>query len=157
MNFADSIKSCFSNYATFSGRALRSEFWWWQLFLLIVLGVLTLTGPGVLLALGLVLPTWAVAVRRLHDLDKSGWKILWYVIPLFALILLLTWNTRRGTKGPNQYGEDPLGDSTPIKSASPLSAISDKAEQLSKLKILLETGAVTQIEFDKMKAELLAG
>jgi uncharacterized membrane protein YhaH (DUF805 family) len=121
MNFVDSIKSCFSNYATFGGRASRSEFWWFQLFLLIVLTALIFTGPGVLLSLGLVLPSWAVAVRRLHDIDKSGWNILWYAIPLIALILLFVWNCRKGTEGDNDYGQDPLADSGPTTIRSPLS------------------------------------
>jgi uncharacterized membrane protein YhaH (DUF805 family) len=157
MDFAESIKSCFSNYATFSGRASRSEFWWFQLFQLILVAALALTGPGIFLALATLLPAWAVGVRRLHDIDKSGWNILWYVLPGIGLILLLIWNTRRGTEGENGYGQDPLADSAPIRSPSPSATVSDKAEQLAKLKVLLETNAITQVEFDKMKAELLAG
>lgn len=157
MNFAESIKSCFSNYVTFSGRASRSEFWWFQLFQLMAVSILALTGPGIFLALATLLPAWAVGVRRLHDIDKSGWNILWYFIPVVGVILVLVWNTRRGTEGTNDYGDDPLGGYTPTKSPSPLSSVADKAEQLSKLKVLLESGAVSQAEFDKMKAELLAG
>lgn len=156
MSFSESIKSCFSNYATFSGRASRSEFWWFHLFLTIALAALTLTGPGVFLALALVLPAWAVGVRRLHDIDKSGWNILFYAIPGVGLILYLFWNTRRGTEGANIYGEDPLAEYMPVKASFGAPTIGDKADQLAKLKVLLETNAITQAEFDRMKAELLA-
>lgn len=157
MTFLESIKSCFSNYATFSGRASRSEFWWFQLFQLVLVAALALTGPGIFLAFATLLPAWAVGVRRLHDIDKSGWNILWYALPGVGLILLLIWNTRRGTEGANDYGQDPFADNMPIKGLSPSATVSDKAEQLAKLKVLLETNAITQAEFDKMKAELLAG
>lgn len=157
MDFAGSIKSCFSNYATFSGRASRSEFWWFQLFQLLLIAVLAMTGPGIFLALVTLLPAWAVGVRRLHDIDKSGWNILCYFIPVLGVILILLWNTKRGTDGTNDYGDDPLGGDAPTKPQSSVSSVGEKAEQLSRLKVLLESGAITPTEFDKMKADLLAG
>jgi uncharacterized membrane protein YhaH (DUF805 family) len=157
MGFAASISSCFSNYVTFDGRAPRSEFWFFYLFAVIATSALIFTGPGVFLSIAFVLPLWAVGIRRLHDIDKSGWNILWYAIPPVALILIFVWNARRGTKGANDYGQDPLADSPSITAPSPVSNVADKAEQLTKLKVLLETGAVNQAEFEKMKAEILEG
>ena len=90
MNFGQAIKSGFSNYVTFSGRAARSEFWYWTLFVVLVTmaaGILdrglfdfdesTTTGVfGPLVSLIFFLPGLAVSVRRLHDLDRSGWWLL---------------------------------------------------------------------------------
>ena len=56
----------------------------------------------------LALPGLAVPIRRLHDLDKSGWWILIGFIPLIGIIILLLWFVRRGSEGPNLFGDDPL-------------------------------------------------
>lgn len=80
MGFAEAVKSGLSQYAGFSGRARRSEYWWFQLFFLLVLavaaGVDAAVGTeAVLFAvafLALMLPTLAVSVRRLHDTGRSG-------------------------------------------------------------------------------------
>lgn len=81
----DAVKVCFTKYATFSGRATRSEFWYFQLFLLLVniaLNIMSLVSPGffmvisVLWGFGVMIPALAVAVRRLHDVGKSGWYVL---------------------------------------------------------------------------------
>jgi uncharacterized membrane protein YhaH (DUF805 family) len=155
MGFVASIQSCFSSYATFSGRASRSEFWWFQVFMFLAGAALVFTGPGVFLAVAVILPAWAVGTRRLHDIGKSGWNFLWYVIPVLGLILFLIWNTRKGTDGANDYGEDPLRDAAPSPGMRNISAVADKAEQLAKIKVLLESGTINQGEFDRMKAELL--
>ncbi len=76
LTFGQAIQSVFNKYATFTGRASRSEYWWWVLFTFIVsvvfniIGVKWLTG---IVNLALFLPGLAVLVRRLHDIDKSGW------------------------------------------------------------------------------------
>lgn len=130
MDISTSIKTCFSKYVTFSGRAQRSEFWWWVLFIMITNVILTIvdstlfgtvtTGPGSFEAstempvlsgiFGLVtlLPSISVAVRRLHDTDRSGW---WYwiaLVPLVGFIFLIVWFASEGTRGQNRYGRDPL-------------------------------------------------
>jgi uncharacterized membrane protein YhaH (DUF805 family) len=160
MGFFASIGSCFGKYATFSGRASRSEFWWFFLFCCLVSAPGAILGPFVaLVALPLALPSLAVGVRRLHDLDTSGWWILAYPIPIIGLFLFIIWNCRKGAAGENRFGANPLGESSgPAGYTQPLSATSmtDKAEQLAKIKNLLEAGTVNQEEFDRMKAEVLA-
>ena len=130
MTFMDSISVCFSKYITFSGRAQRSEFWWFVLLLAVTGTILdaadsVIFGKSVfmlgwmnfsyssgfiadLFALATFLPMWAVEVRRLHDIGKSGWWLLLWLIPLIGAIILLIWMIRKGTDGDNQYGPDPL-------------------------------------------------
>jgi uncharacterized membrane protein YhaH (DUF805 family) len=120
MGFTEAITSGFRNYVNFSGRAVRSEFWYWVLFAIlasIVAGLIDLALFGIegsspinsLVGLALFLPGLAVSVRRLHDLDRSGWWILLGLIPLVGIIILIVWYCQRGTNGPNRFGPDPLG------------------------------------------------
>jgi uncharacterized membrane protein YhaH (DUF805 family) len=118
MGFFDAISSVFSKYVTFSGRAPRSEFWWFWLFSAIVStaidgGTMARTRePSVLAAiwhLAVLLPTLAVFVRRLHDTDKSGWWWWLWLIPVIGWIVLIVFLATRGTPGPNRFGPDPLG------------------------------------------------
>ena len=117
MNFQTAVKTCFQKYATFSGRALRSEYWWWFLFVLL-LNIASATldasmigdidGPiSAILAIGLLLPNLAVSVRRLHDIDRSGWWFLILLIPLVGLIMFIFWMCQESTYGANKYGNDP--------------------------------------------------
>ncbi|WP_424944721.1 DUF805 domain-containing protein [Aliiroseovarius crassostreae] len=130
MNFQTAVKTCFSKYVTFQGRAARSEFWWFALFVwggqLIlsvvdstVFGTVTTSENGFsaqtnmpvlsgLFSLVVFLPSISVVVRRLHDKDRTGW---WYwiaLVPLLGALLLLFWFVTEGTRGPNRYGPDPL-------------------------------------------------
>jgi uncharacterized membrane protein YhaH (DUF805 family) len=71
--------------------------------------------PYCVYALWAIIPGLAVTVRRLHDLDKSGWHLLIGLIPLVGGIILLIWYCTEGTRGPNRYGPDPLaGHAAPI-------------------------------------------
>ena len=115
MGFGDAIKSGFNKYVTFSGRAPRSEYWFWSLFTIIasivagiVDGILDLGFVGAIVSLGLFLPSLAVAIRRLHDIDRTGW---WVLISLtgIGIILLIVWACIKGTAGANRFGSDPLG------------------------------------------------
>ena len=103
MDFATSIKTCFSKYAVFSGRASRSEFWWFALFGLIggivtavidvmILGYSTESyGPtNIIFTVITFLPYLAVGARRLHDINKSGWWQL-IVLTVIGIILLIIW------------------------------------------------------------------
>lgn len=107
-----------SKYATFSGRAARSEFWFWTLFVFLIQIVANIvdialdmeTGTGIIslvLSLALLLPGIAVGVRRLHDIDRTGW---WWLIAFtgIGVILLIVWACFKGTAGPNRFGVDPL-------------------------------------------------
>ncbi|MBN1442063.1 MAG: DUF805 domain-containing protein [Planctomycetes bacterium] len=102
-------------YAVFDGRARRKEFWMFCLFNLVIAFVLgfvegLLGSPGVvgiLYGLAVIIPSIAVAVRRLHDTDRSGWWVLIGLIPLIGLIILIVFYVQDGTPGPNQYGESP--------------------------------------------------
>jgi uncharacterized membrane protein YhaH (DUF805 family) len=118
MNFQEAISSGFRNYVTFAGRAARSEYWFLTLFTILVgVGAAILDAaffPGLtaspvhsLVSLALFLPGLAVSVRRLHDLDRTGWWLL-IILTGIGLILLLIWFCLRGTSGPNRYGPDPL-------------------------------------------------
>jgi uncharacterized membrane protein YhaH (DUF805 family) len=119
MNFQDAILSGFRNYVGFAGRAARSEYWYWVLFALLV-GIVTSIldaaifpdadfGPlNAVSSLILLLPGIAVAARRLHDIDYSGWWLL-LAFTLIGLVVLVIWFCMRGTSGPNRFGPDPLG------------------------------------------------
>jgi uncharacterized membrane protein YhaH (DUF805 family) len=115
MNFGQAISSGFSNYVNFSGRASRSEYWYWFLFVVLgqivtmiidsVIGIQLTTG---IFSLVVLLPGIAVGVRRLHDLDRSGWWLLLGLVPLVGAIVLIIWFCTGGTPGPNRFGPDPL-------------------------------------------------
>jgi len=111
MNAWEYFVSAIKKYAVFNGRARRAEYWWFVLFnalitwgALLVGGVLGLDNVLYILAiLALFLPGLAAAVRRMHDVGKSGWYCL---IPIYNIVLLAT----AGNTGPNQYGPDPKGE-----------------------------------------------
>ena len=116
MGFTQAIAAGFKKYAGFSGRARRSEFWFWTLFTIvgviaavIVDAILAIVLFYPIFAIGTILPSLAVSVRRLHDTDKSGWSILISLIPFIGSIILLIWYLGEGTPGENKYGPEPLG------------------------------------------------
>lgn len=105
MTFGESIKTCFSKYADFNGRASRPEYWWWVLFVVLVClaaSMISLTLSS-LVNLAILLPSLAVCARRLHDTNRSGWLQLVGIIPLIGWILLILWTAQEG-KEPNRYG-----------------------------------------------------
>lgn len=104
MTFSESISTCFSKYAAFEGRASRSEYWWFFLFTFLASlasGMVSETLSG-LFSLGVLLPSLAVGVRRLHDVDKSGWFLLLWLVPIVGWIVLIVWAVQEG-KEPNRY------------------------------------------------------
>lgn len=118
MTFQEAIRTCFEKYTVFSGRARRSEFWWWILFIAVVNLVLggldnALFGTGGLQLLGIafglatLLPTLAVAARRLHDRDMSPWWLLLWLLPGVGFLVVLLICAFEGTKGANRYGPEP--------------------------------------------------
>jgi len=118
------------NFSNFEGRARRSEYWWFTLInaifgivvfilsivVLIIFGSLELPGVGavifllmnVIYAFAVFVPSFAAGVRRLHDIDKSGWLMVLAFVPLASIVLLILLFVE-GTPGPNQFGADPTG------------------------------------------------
>ena len=123
MNFLNAVKSYFVRWNDFKTRSSRSEYWWATLFS--VLGSLALellnvaiasNPPALILTISILvliflifmmIASLALAVRRLHDLDKSGW---WYllVFTIIGIIPLTIWFCFKGTEGENRFGENPL-------------------------------------------------
>lgn len=123
MTFSQAISSVLSQYATFTGRAPRSEYWWFVLFAILVTwaaGILDwmlfvdyalwhygevdlFTPISSLTNLALLLPSIAVAVRRFHDMNHSGWWLLLAFTGIGTLIIFF-WFMVKGTEGPNRFG-----------------------------------------------------
>lgn len=114
----------FKNYATFTGRARRSEYWYFILFHVLIVVALGLFAaildenkgtPIFVMLIGLymlaaIIPSLAVVVRRLHDIGKSGWYYFVSLIPLIGSIWLLVLLCTEGDRGDNQYGPDPKAE-----------------------------------------------
>jgi len=114
INFFQSIKICFQKFFIFKGRASRSEYWWFYLFY-IVTGVIPSFIPNELaMALGwimmilLFIPSLAVAVRRLHDVNTSGYFMFMGIIPVLGAIIVFVKIIEKGTLEKNRFGEYPL-------------------------------------------------
>ena len=107
----------FERYALVEGRAGRAEFWWFFLANFLISLVLQGLGRGasilaivsLIYSLALLIPGLAVAVRRLHDTDKSGWWILISLVPLVGIIVLIVFLATDGDPGANQYGNPDPG------------------------------------------------
>ena len=113
MELAESAKRNLttSTYAQFSGRASRSEYWWFVLASFLVTFVAALidgASGGVaitlLASIFVIIPGFAVSVRRLHDTNRSGWYLLLLFVPLIGAILIFIWSVTSGDKKANQYG-----------------------------------------------------
>jgi uncharacterized membrane protein YhaH (DUF805 family) len=125
MGFGQAISSCLSKFFTFAGRAPRSEYWYFYLFFVLAIVVAVLIGGvtsaalsdesgeyGGLVTMAAVLilffPQLSVTVRRLHDLDRSGWWWWLSFVPLVGGLVLLVWFCLKGTEGNNRSGPNPL-------------------------------------------------
>ena len=109
MSFWGAVTNVFRNYANFSGRARRSEFWFFYLFnVLVWIGIMIIWPLAILLgpvySLAVLIPGIAVAVRRLHDTNRSGVYLLVSFVPLVGFILLIIWLTEDSNPAPNAYG-----------------------------------------------------
>ncbi len=130
MGFLEASAQGFKRYFDFRTRSSRSEYWWFLLFCVLIAIILAIadlaffpditrefddSGPlGLVWSLVTIIPSISISVRRLHDIDRSGW---WYLL-IFAIIIgwivLLVWFCTRGTEGLNRFGDDPLGDSMDV-------------------------------------------
>lgn len=134
MGFVEAIKSGFSNYVNFHGRARRSAFWFWVLFVFlvsVVLGVIdaalfgyTPGQPGsvgmlgMLWSLAVLLPGLAVAVRRLHDTGRSGFWLFIGLVPIIGWIVLVIFYVMDSQPGANKHGPSPKeGSAAPAETA----------------------------------------
>lgn len=110
------------NYCNFNGRASRSEFWWFELFVVILGFVISIASSFLTIATGsntvgmvllygvnlaLLLPSIGLNVRRLHDIGKSGWYIFLSFIPFVGVIILIVWYCKDSQPMPNEYGPVP--------------------------------------------------
>lgn len=134
----EAIETCFRKFADFTGRATRPEYWWWTAFVLAG-SLLTAIVPilNTVFSLAVLVPGVAVAARRLHDVDRSGWFMLLPLsaVPVIVLgrviqggilvpvggmmalglgVLVLVWYCTDGTPGPNRFGPDPKGRRGPL-------------------------------------------
>jgi len=149
LSFGQAISTFFRKYATFEGRASRSEFWFSFLFLVIVSAVLSLIDPtdalSGLFSLAVLLPTIAVAARRLHDLNRSGWhQVLSYIFPV-GTIALIVWYCSAGT--------DEVAPATSKGAGGTMS--SNAVEVLERLAKLKDSGAISGDEYDAEKKKIL--
>ncbi len=123
LSFQEAIKTCFRQYAQFRGRAPRSEYWWWALFVFLVmlasqiidgLVIAPLLGLPVastadgtplssILGLALLIPNISVAVRRLHDVNRSGFWLFIILVPILGFLLLLYWYLQPSYPGQTKY------------------------------------------------------
>ena len=119
-------------YAEFTGRSRRKEYW---MFLLLSIGIYIIAsildgiaglnrmiagtyGPiTALVGLGLLVPTLAVSIRRLHDSDRSGWWLLLGLVPMVGEIIVLVFMALEGTRGANRFGADPKAGEVLLKAA----------------------------------------
>jgi uncharacterized membrane protein YhaH (DUF805 family) len=114
MNFIEAVKACFQKYASFSGRATRSEYWWFALFQAAAQIVALMISETLFLivALALLLPALAVGARRLHDIGKSGWLQLVWLVPAVGWAFMIYWFVQPSGGG-NQYGSQEVTPDSP--------------------------------------------
>jgi len=121
MDFVTSVRTCLlEKYAEFNGRASRPEFWWFVLLCFIVNiigGAVFRSWINSLIGLALFVPSIAVGSRRLHDIGKSGWLQLLWVIPIIGWAILIYWAAQPGQPGGNQYGNAPTDTPPPPEMA----------------------------------------
>lgn len=155
-------------YFDFAGRSTRSEFWLFTLTLMILMVIAiavdsAIESPGVLAGLvyaAHVIPSFSVTVRRLHDIDRSGWWVLIGFVPLVGSIVLLVFACTGGTDAPNRFGVRRGSPASSAPAAAPVpvaegSAANAPLDHLEKLAALRSSGAIDDGEFQRLKSGLL--
>lgn len=114
VSFSEAIQSGFNKYVDFTGRASRSEYWWWTLFAFIVNVGASVVSVAVgseivtyIVSLAMFLPGLGVACRRLHDIGKGAGYIFLALIPVVGAIILIVWFTKPSEPFPNRFGNVP--------------------------------------------------
>ena len=116
VSFPNAIKFGFQRYFDFSGRSTRAEYWWWALFVFIANSILIIVDniagttitptTGIISSLFLlviIIPNIAVMVRRLHDINRSGWWVFLGAVPVVGPIVIIVWMCKRGDEEENKY------------------------------------------------------
>lgn len=112
MGFTRAVKRCLiEKYADFNGRASRSEYWWFTLPAVLASTLVSVLSDSetaaTLFSVAVLLPTWGVGVRRLHDTGRSGWWVLLGFVPLIGQLVLIWWYVTPSEKGTNRFGMQP--------------------------------------------------
>lgn len=132
MGLKEAIRTVFKKYGTIQGRARRSEYWYWQLAIILaymLIGLISISLSGVfqneetggavfgilfvLLSIATMIPSITLTVRRLHDINKSGWWYFICLVPYLGGIVLFIFTLLDSTPGANKYGENPKGINAP--------------------------------------------
>ena len=114
MTFSESISTCFKKYFVMEGRASKSEFWWFQLIWssCFIISFIFESATVSYFLFGIIImifiPLFTVGVRRLHDTGRSGVHYFWSLVPFIGSLIVLALMLGDGTKGKNQYGNNPL-------------------------------------------------
>ena len=120
VGFGEAVSRGFRKYFTFSGRATRAESWWWVLFTILASIVLEVVDTlistigivgdsdllGQLFGLAVLITSFALGARRLHDINRTAWWLLLWVVLIIGWIVLIVWAIKRGDEGQNNYGPD---------------------------------------------------
>ncbi|WP_323772202.1 DUF805 domain-containing protein [Antarctobacter sp.] len=111
VGMVEALKLFFSNYINFEGRSNRGELWWAALALFLISLALGLVDAmlgmqlfGAIFSLATLVPGIAIGVRRLHDIDKSGWWYLIILVPIVGALVLIYFFVQKPTPGPNRFG-----------------------------------------------------
>jgi uncharacterized membrane protein YhaH (DUF805 family) len=115
VGMVEAFKLFFSNYINFEGRSNRGEYWWAVLAIVLVSlvlsvidGIMTASGGipilGSIFSLATLVPGISLGVRRLHDIDKSGWWMLLMIVPVVGFLVLLYFFIQRPDEAPNRFG-----------------------------------------------------
>lgn len=123
MSFIEAIRSCLNQYIDGSGRAMRSEYWYWVLFNVLAAVAAAIADAAIggglesdvqlvslVTSLALIAPSITVGVRRLHDIGKSGWNLCWGFLPILGHLYLLWLAIKPSDDFTNEYGPKPAAE-----------------------------------------------